>query len=164
MHEIHVLTKRRHSKWFDSRASGLVRDVYVHCFPASPIVTKRAVRKCRIVHVLWAEANGAPFAAAMVARTSQGCYRVCGLGVMPANQRQGYGTALLKKICEILPERALLLLGVDKDTPTTEQLCAWYIRQGFARLSEQPDEIILAKELWSSGHEEGEGQSESRVY
>jgi ribosomal protein S18 acetylase RimI-like enzyme len=85
---------------------------------------------------------------------------------MPANQRQGYGTALLKKICEILPERALLLLGVDKDTPATEQLCAWYIRQGFARFLEQPDEIILARELWSSsqGTEEGERQSESSVY
>jgi hypothetical protein len=72
IHEINVLTKRRHSKWFDSRASGLVRDVYLHCFPASPIVTKRAVRKCKIVHVLWAEANGVAFAAAMVARTSHG--------------------------------------------------------------------------------------------
>jgi len=148
---IHVLSKKGpHSKWFDSRASMLTRDLYASELGGLP-VTKRVVRTMNIRDVLWMEQDGIPIATAMLMHFSDNkSYRVCGIAIDPKHRRKGYGTAMMRKIETLLPHQARLCLGVDKDKEETGWLVDWYMTLGFQGFKETHDEFLLAKSVMKS--------------
>ena len=148
--EIQLLSKKgHHSKWFDSRATQLTRELYSTQL-GGDLVTKAIVRTNNIRHVLWIEsADGAPIAASMLIHLRDMYYRVGGLAVDNAHKRNGYGSALLRRIHELLPSGSRLLLGVDKGTDATDWLTKWYMRKGFMRINETGDEVLMGKTVFN---------------
>jgi len=145
---IHLLTKNgNHSKGFDSRATQLTRDLYAKQL-GGELVTKKVVRTNNIRHVLWIESDdGKPVAATMVIQLQGVYHRVGGLAVDDEHKRKGYGSALLRRIHELLPSGSRLILGVDKGKDATDWLIKWYTRMGFVRVSESRDEVVLGRAI-----------------
>jgi predicted GNAT family acetyltransferase len=144
---IHILSKKGHSKKFDSRATQLTRALYSTQLGGA-LITKELIRAMNIRHVLWIEsADGTPVAATMVFQQREVYFRVGGLAVDDAHKRKGYGSALLGRIDELLPTGSRLLLGVDTGKDATEWLTEWYKRLGFLPIEETHDEIVLGKAI-----------------
>ena len=67
------------------------------------------------------------------------------MGVAVASKRMGHGTALMRKIEEILPQGARLELGVDTGKDSTEWLQRWYERLGYETERDAGYEIVMVK-------------------
>jgi len=145
---IHVLSKKGNSKGFDSRATQITRGLYATQL-GGELVTKELVRTSNIRNVAWIEsADGTPVAAAMLIQMRSVYFRVGGLAVDDAHKHQGYGTALMARLHELMPSGSRLILGVDKGREATEWLVEWYKRLGFMHITETHDEILLGKSVF----------------
>lgn len=143
--------KGRFNKWFDRQAARATNDLYAAQFGVG--VSRRRVQALGVRHVLWVESDTGETAGAMML-SRQGLeplFRVQGMAVSRAFQRQGYGSLLLSSIDDFVGKGATVWLCVDKGQPSTEWLLHWYTRMGFqlaymdSRLSFQYDEIPLIK-------------------
>jgi len=128
------LVKRGHyNKWFDRQAARHTTMLYRESFGVG--VTRYCVRTLDITHVVWVETEAKDTLAAMMLSrgnsSNPGVYRVQGLAVSADKQRQGYGTALMQSLDQILPKGTTVWLCVDKGKDSTERLVQWYRRLGF---------------------------------
>jgi len=58
------------------------------------------------------------------------------LNVMPGNRGKGYGSRILKMLCQMLNDKPITL-ELDKGSPFgIENLRAWYSRHGFVSMTE----------------------------
>ena len=142
---LHVLSfTKRDSEAFRTKAAQVCADLYLEAFgPALP-VTPQLIFQARIQHLIWIEDDERqPVAATMVAMRSKQDYRIMGVAV--ASKRMGHGTALMRKIEEILPQGARLELGVDTGKDSTEWLQRWYERLGYETERDAGYEIVMVK-------------------
>lgn len=121
-------------------ASGLYNNVFEYK------VTEESIVQNRIQHLVWMQEGDTTIGACMVGM-EQDEYRIMGIVVDKAHQRNGHGQRLLDKAEEFVPLGSWVKLGVDLGKDSTDWLVEWYERRGYEEDSYHTswDEIILYK-------------------